>query len=61
MFAGIDPASAAKQLSHGSEIFLRIYLEWIEEYSKNSVKTRIVNGGPDGTRTRDLRRDRPAF
>ncbi len=22
---------------------------------------RLLNGGPDGTRTRDLRRDRPAF
>jgi hypothetical protein len=25
------------------------------------VETKEVNGGADGTRTRDLRRDRPAF
>jgi hypothetical protein len=36
----------------------------IGQKQKNACKNRrliVLFGGPDGTRTRDLRRDRPAF
>ena len=37
-------------------VLLYVKYEWLRSFA-------IIggNGGPDGTRTRDLRRDRPAF
>ena len=47
-------------------LYLKLYLSKVLQAhnEKNPCKNRgliIANGGPDGTRTRDLRRDRPAF
>ncbi len=44
---GIEPADAARQLGHSPEMFLRIYAEWIEEYSKYKDKTRFEGIGVD--------------
>lgn len=38
---GIEPADAAKQLGHSPEMFLRIYSEFIEEFSKHKDKSRF--------------------
>jgi integrase len=38
---GIEPADAARQLGHSPEMFLRIYSEFIEEFSKNRDKARF--------------------
>ena len=38
---GIEPADAAKQLGHSVEMFLRIYSEYIEEYSRNRDMSRF--------------------
>ena len=43
-----------------SEPFLR-YFQSADELAKRRAKRRGVESGSDGTRTRDLRRDRPAF
>lgn len=34
---GVQPAEAAKQLGHSTEMFLRIYSEFLEEYSSRDV------------------------
>lgn len=34
---GVQPASAAKQLGHSAEMFLRVYSEFIDEYSTQDV------------------------
>lgn len=44
---GIDPADAAKQLGHSLEMFLRVYTEFIEEFSRKSDKSRF-EGVPIG-------------
>lgn len=35
--AGVQPAAAAKQLGHSVEMFLRVYSEFIEEYSNQDM------------------------
>jgi hypothetical protein len=42
------------------EAFLR-YFQTADELARRREKKRGVKSGSDGTRTRDLRRDRPAF
>lgn len=42
---GIEPADAAKQLGHSPEMFLRIYSEWLEEYSRHKDKSRFEGVG----------------
>ena len=42
------------------EAFLR-YFQTADELARRRQKKRGVKSGSDGTRTRDLRRDRPAF
>jgi len=42
---GITPADAAKQLGHSPEMFLRIYSEFIEQYSRNQDRTRFEGIG----------------
>lgn len=42
---GVEPADAARQLGHSVEMFLRIYSEWIEEYSKNKDRSRFEGVG----------------
>lgn len=44
---GIDPADAAKQLGHSTEMFLRVYSEWIEEYALNKDKSRFEGTGTE--------------
>jgi integrase len=39
--AGIDPADAAAQLGHSTEMFLRTYSEFIPEYGRNQDKSRF--------------------
>jgi len=39
--AGIDPADAAKQLGHSTEMFLRTYSEFMVEYAANRDKNRF--------------------
>ncbi|MEX1198212.1 MAG: site-specific integrase [Pseudohongiellaceae bacterium] len=48
---GIDPADAAKQMGHSPEMFLRIYSEWIEEYSRNKDKSRFEGAGVELRKT----------
>ncbi len=45
-------------------VFYRIFISKAKEHKKNETPFRIftsINGGLDGTRTRDLLRDRQAF
>ena len=44
---GVEPGDAARQLGHSLEMFLRIYSEWIEEYSKGKDKSRLEGVGCD--------------
>tara|TARA_R110002153_G_scaffold14440_3_gene52389 strand:+ start:2916 stop:3770 length:855 start_codon:yes stop_codon:yes gene_type:complete len=39
--SGIDAADAAKQLGHSTEMFLRTYARWIEDFSGNKDKRRF--------------------
>jgi integrase len=43
---GIGPADAAKQMGHSVEMFLRIYSEYIEEFSKDQDRSRFEGMGP---------------
>jgi len=38
---GIDPADAARQLGHSTEMFLRVYSEWMEEYAGHKDNSRF--------------------
>ena len=38
---GVKPAKAAKQLGHSTEMFLRTYARWIEDFSGNKDKRRF--------------------
>lgn len=39
--AGIDPADAARQLGHSTEMFLRTYSEFMVEYAANKSRSRF--------------------
>jgi integrase len=42
--AGIDPADAARQLGHSTEMFLRTYSEFIEDYARDKERARFDVG-----------------
>ena len=42
---GITPADAAKQMGHSPEMFLRIYSEFLEQYSKQQDRGRFEGVG----------------
>jgi integrase len=48
---GVQPADAAKQLGHSAEMFMRVYSEMIEEYSKNQDKSRFEGMAVDNLST----------
>jgi integrase len=49
---GIEPGDAARQLGHSLEMFLRIYSEWIEEYSTAKDKSRFEGVGLTSEKSR---------
>ena len=40
---------------------LALETDHVNKRAPNESGARLISGGADGTRTRDLRRDRPAF
>jgi integrase len=55
--AGIDPADAAKELGHSTEMFLRTYSEFMVEYAANKSRNRFDT---DKIPTRNLESDASA-
>ena len=50
-WTGLEPATSGVTGRHSNQL----------NYHSAKTLSSVLNGGVDGTRTRDLRRDRPAF